>query len=106
MTEQTGFDVLLRQRLFQERIVVEVDLAYRQVVRGPPVGVDLIQLVTTERRILNCRASRFRRRRCSALLTAFLGVRGLRFDCRLEQRRDQSVLRYELLFFISSVLSF
>ena len=45
MAEQTRLDVLLGQRLLQQRIVEQIDLPDRQVVRGPPVGVDLPQLV-------------------------------------------------------------
>jgi hypothetical protein len=45
--------VLLAQRLLQEGIGVEIDLANRQVVRGPPVRVDLVQLVAIERRIIS-----------------------------------------------------
>ena len=57
MTEQAGFNVFLLQRLFQQGIVIQVDLSHRKVVRRPPVGIDLVQLVTTERRSLNRRAS-------------------------------------------------
>ena len=57
MTEQAGFNVFLLQRLFQQGIVIQVDLPHRKVVRRPPVGVDLVQLVTTERRAFNRRAS-------------------------------------------------
>ena len=39
--EQARLDVLERERLLQQRIVVEVDLSDRQVVGGAPVRVDL-----------------------------------------------------------------
>src|SRR5579884_1474240 len=39
VTEETGFDVLFLQRLFEERIVQQIDLAHRKVVGGSPVGV-------------------------------------------------------------------
>jgi hypothetical protein len=57
VTEESRLDVLLGQRLLQERIVVEIDLANRQVVCRPPVRVDLGQLVATERPVLNRQAS-------------------------------------------------
>jgi hypothetical protein len=43
VAEQPRLDVLKGQRLAQERVVQQVDLADRQVVRGPPVGVDEVQ---------------------------------------------------------------
>jgi hypothetical protein len=45
MAEQPRLDVLDRQRLAQERVVEEVDLADRQVVGRAPVGVDERELV-------------------------------------------------------------
>src|SRR5260370_1341361 len=59
MPEQRGFNVSLLQRFFQQGIVIKLDLPHRKVVRRPPVGVDLVQLVATERRALNRRASGF-----------------------------------------------
>ena len=49
VAEQPRLDVLPLERLFQERIVEQVDLADRQVVGGPPVGVHLAQLLGGER---------------------------------------------------------
>ena len=49
VAEQPRLDVLPLERLFQERVVEEVDLADRQVVGGPPVGVHLAQLLGGER---------------------------------------------------------
>ena len=43
MPEQHRLHVRKCQRLFQQRIVVQINLADRQVVRGPPVGVHLAQ---------------------------------------------------------------
>ena len=40
MPEQPRLDVLFGQRLLQQRVVVEIDLADRQIVRGAPVRVD------------------------------------------------------------------
>ena len=45
VAEQAGFDVRALERLLQEWIVVQIDLADREVVGGPPVGVHLAQLV-------------------------------------------------------------
>src|SRR5699024_9332916 len=42
--EQARFDVLTLQRLAQERVVLEVDLAHGEVVRGPPPGVERLEL--------------------------------------------------------------
>ena len=41
MPEQPRLDVFARQRLAQQRIVEQVDLADRQVVGRPPPPVDL-----------------------------------------------------------------
>jgi hypothetical protein len=40
MAQEPRLDVLLGQRLFEERIVVKINLSHRQVVGGPPIGVD------------------------------------------------------------------
>jgi len=40
VSEQARLDVLRAERLAQERVGEQVDLADRQVVRGPPPGVD------------------------------------------------------------------
>ena len=39
------FDVGQFQRLLQQRIVVEIDLADRQIVGGAPVGIDLAKQI-------------------------------------------------------------
>jgi hypothetical protein len=49
VTEQTALDVIDRQRHVEQRIVLQVDLADRQVVRGAPVGVHLLQQIGRER---------------------------------------------------------
>lgn len=41
--EQPRFDVFGGQRFAEQRIVQEVDLSDRQVVRGTPVAVDLCE---------------------------------------------------------------
>ena len=44
MPQQTRLDVFRRQRLLEQRIVVEINLSDRQVVRSPPVCVHGVQL--------------------------------------------------------------
>ena len=46
--EQARLDVLGRERLAQQRVVEQVDLADRQVVRGPPPLIDQGELVGRE----------------------------------------------------------
>src|SRR5881394_3900527 len=83
MTEQTGFNMFLLQRLFQQGIVIQVDLPHRKVVCRPPVGVDLVQLVATERRSLYRRASGFVGRDCSTVIDCPSGGAQGTLDCRL-----------------------
>ena len=52
VAEQPRLDVLPLQRLLQERVVEQIDLPDREVVGGPPVGVELAELVRRERRLL------------------------------------------------------
>ena len=49
VAEQPRLDVLERQRLAQQRVVEQVDLADREVVGGAPPRVDALQLVARER---------------------------------------------------------
>ena len=49
VAEQAGLDVLRPQRLTQQRVVEQVDLSDRQVVRSAPPAVDQVQLVGPER---------------------------------------------------------
>jgi hypothetical protein len=49
MTEQPGLDVLRRQRLAQQRIRPQVDLADGQIVRRSPPRVDQLQLTAIQR---------------------------------------------------------
>src|SRR4030095_4328989 len=53
VSEQSRFDMLFRQWLLQERIVVEGDLPYREGVRRAPVGGDLLEPVGGESRGLS-----------------------------------------------------
>src|ERR1700733_1283934 len=48
MTEQHVLDVRKSQRLFQEWIVVQVNLSHRQIVGGAPVSVHLAQEIGGE----------------------------------------------------------
>ena len=48
VTQKPGLDVLRAERLSQEWVVEEVDLAHRQVVRRPPPPVETVQLILTE----------------------------------------------------------
>ncbi|MGZ6144158.1 MAG: hypothetical protein ACXWLM_12525, partial [Myxococcales bacterium] len=52
MAEQARLDVLRPQRLAQERILLQVDLPDRQVVRGPSPAVDEPQLLARHGPIL------------------------------------------------------
>src|SRR5262245_15436072 len=87
VTQEPRLDVLLAQRLLQEGIVVEIDLANRQVVRGPPVSVDLVQLVATERRVLASRASGSARA-ARSIRTNFLSFGCYDFDAPFTSRAD------------------
>ena len=49
VAQQPRLDVLAAQRLLQQRIVVEIDLADGQVVGRPPVGVHLSQQIGGKR---------------------------------------------------------
>ena len=51
VAQEPRLDVFVPQRLFQQRIVVQIDLADRQIVGGPPVGVHFSQKVGGERLI-------------------------------------------------------
>ena len=53
VAEETGLDVLRPQRLPQERVREQVDLADREVVGGAPVGVDLAEQFRRERAVLS-----------------------------------------------------
>ena len=49
VADDEWLDVRQRQRLAQERVVVEVDLANRQVVGGAPIGIDEMQFARHHR---------------------------------------------------------
>ena len=44
VAEQARLDVFEFQRLGEQRIVVEIDLADREIIRGAPVGVDFFEI--------------------------------------------------------------
>jgi hypothetical protein len=43
VSQQARLDVFQLQGLFQQRIVVEINLAHRQIVGGAPVGIHLAE---------------------------------------------------------------
>ena len=49
MPDHQGLDVRQLERLLQQRVVVEIDLADRQIVGGPPIGVHLLQQIGRQR---------------------------------------------------------
>jgi hypothetical protein len=49
VAEQPRLDVLLAQRLAQQRVVEQVDLSDGQVIGGTPVGVDQVKVATGKR---------------------------------------------------------
>jgi hypothetical protein len=51
MAEQPRLHVLNLERFAQQGVVAEVDLAYGEVIGGPPVGVDFLQFVCAEGRV-------------------------------------------------------
>ena len=44
MTEQARLDVLQRQRRFEQRVVLQIDLPNRKIVRRAPIGVHLSEI--------------------------------------------------------------
>ena len=50
MAEQPLLDVLRLERLAQQRIVLQIDHAERQVVAGSPIGIGFAQFIGIERR--------------------------------------------------------
>ncbi len=49
MAQQPRFDVVLDERLLQQRVVVEIDLADREVVCGAPVSVQQVAFLVRQR---------------------------------------------------------
>ena len=52
VSQQQLFHMLQLQRLPKQRVVAEIDLADGQVIRGPPVGIDLAELFRVEGTLL------------------------------------------------------
>jgi hypothetical protein len=52
MAEQTRLDVLWPQRLAKQRIVEEINLSDREVVRGAPVAIEEIEVAARSDRLL------------------------------------------------------
>jgi hypothetical protein len=45
VAQQSILDVFSLQRFTKQRIVLEINHAYGQVIAGPPIGIDLAQFV-------------------------------------------------------------
>ena len=73
VAEQPGLDVRGRERLPQQRVVAEIDLADGQVVRGPPVRVEESDLLGRHRHALISRCPGLRRRRRRRAPAAWTG---------------------------------
>ena len=43
VTQQPRLYMFLTQRLLQQRVIVQINLSYREIVRRPPVGIDQFQ---------------------------------------------------------------
>src|SRR4029079_8576988 len=48
MSKQAWFDVLKYERRFEQRIILQIDLADREIVCGAPIGVHLSQQIGRE----------------------------------------------------------
>ena len=42
VAQQPRFDVSCMERFAQKRVIAQIDLSHRQVVRRPPIRVDLV----------------------------------------------------------------
>jgi hypothetical protein len=49
VAEQPGLDVFLCERLLKQRVVIEIDLADRQLVGGPPIRINQFPLFLRQR---------------------------------------------------------
>jgi hypothetical protein len=54
MAEEAWFDVVLREGLLEERIVIKIDLADRQIVRCPPIRIHQFPLIVSQRVCHRC----------------------------------------------------
>src|SRR5207249_6554580 len=48
MAEQPWLDMLALERLFEQRIIIEINLANRQIVRRSPIGIHPLEQAPTE----------------------------------------------------------
>src|SRR6516162_1221474 len=64
MTEEPRLDVLLRERLLKQRVVVEIDLTDRKVVGRPPVRIHHCPLFIRQRIRHHCLPIRPSRPKC------------------------------------------
>ena len=60
VAQEPGLDVLELQGFVQQRVVEQIDLADRQVIGGPPVGVHLAEELWIKRRVHGRYFSTFR----------------------------------------------
>jgi hypothetical protein len=49
VAEEPRLDVLLRERALEQRVVIEINLADRQVVGSPPIRIDQSPLLVGQR---------------------------------------------------------
>src|SRR5262245_29298597 len=82
MTEQPRFDVLLCEGLLQEWVVVQIDLANRQVIGCPPVRIHQCLLFVRQHVCHHCllsipcrRAAHCRRGACKSVVASVAAVR-------------------------------
>ena len=45
VTQQAGLDVLQRQRSFEQRVVLQIDLPHGKIIRRAPIGVHLVEQI-------------------------------------------------------------
>ena len=56
MAEEAWLDVVKGERVVQEGIVFEVDLAHRKIVGGPPISIHAGEHFSAERSLVCCGA--------------------------------------------------
>ena len=49
MPQQTGLDVFELERGFEQRIVLQIDLPDRKIIRRAPIGVHFLQQIGRQR---------------------------------------------------------
>ncbi|MNQ89941.1 hypothetical protein D3C85_1052650 [compost metagenome] len=70
MAKQARLDVLQGQRQLQQRVVLEVNLPHGQIIGGPPIGIQTLQLLSIQKvaHVLLRRGPTTDRRLCAQLL--------------------------------------